>query len=115
MAVLKDYLEDFNGCVIVVSHDRYFLDKVTTRTLELFEGTIEDYAGNFSAYWRQKAERVEVQRRTYERQQEEINRLEDFVRRNHFGQKHAQAEDRRKKLERLERVPPPVARKQKAS
>ena len=93
--------------MIVVSHDRYFLDKVTNRTLELFHGTVDDYTGNFSAYWRQKAERLEVQARTYEKQQEFIAKTEDFIRRNHYGQNHTQAEDRRKKLARLERVAPP--------
>jgi ATP-binding cassette subfamily F protein 3 len=68
---------------------------------------VDAYVGNFSAYWRQKAERLEVQRRTWDRQQEEIAKLEDFIRRNHYGQKAAQAEDRRKKLERIERVEPP--------
>ena len=93
--------------MIVVSHDRYFLDRVTTHTLELFRGTVEAYVGNFSAYWQQKAERLLVQRRTYEKQQEEIAKTEDFIRRNHYGQKHAQAEDRRKKLERIVRIEPP--------
>jgi ATP-binding cassette subfamily F protein 3 len=101
---LEDYLVETSQTLLVVSHDRYFLDKVTNRTLELFQGTVDDYVGNFSAYQRQKAERLEVQRRTYERQQAEIAKLEDFVRRHHYGQKHAQAEDRRKKLERIERV-----------
>jgi ATP-binding cassette subfamily F protein 3 len=101
---LEGFLADYDGALIVVSHDRYFLDKVTNRTLELFHGTVEAYQGNFSAYWRQKAERLEVQRRTYENQQTEIAKMEDFVRRHHHGLKHAQAEDRRKKLERIERV-----------
>jgi ATP-binding cassette subfamily F protein 3 len=104
---LEDFLVQSRQAVIVVSHDRYFLDKVTRRTCELFRGTVDLYAGNFSAYWRQKAERLQVQRRTYERQQAEIAKMEDFVRRHHYGQKHAQAEDRRKKLERMERVEPP--------
>jgi ATP-binding cassette subfamily F protein 3 len=93
--------------MIVVSHDRYFLDKVTTRTLELFDGTVDGYTGNFSAYWQQKAQRVLVERRTYEKQQEEIEKTKDFIRRNAYGQKHAQAEDRRKKLERIELVARP--------
>ncbi|MBN2024563.1 MAG: ABC-F family ATP-binding cassette domain-containing protein [Pirellulales bacterium] len=106
-AWLEDYLAAGEAAVIVVSHDRYFLDKVTNRTIELFRGTVESYRGNFSAYWRQKDDRLLVQRRTYERQQEEIAKTEDFIRRNAYGQKHAQAEDRRKKLSRIERVPPP--------
>lgn len=104
---LEDFLLGSPQALVVVSHDRYFLDKVTTRTLELFRGTVDSYVGNFSGYRRQKAERLEVQRRTFEKQQEEIAKLEDFVRRNHYGQKHAQAEDRRKKLERIERVDAP--------
>lgn len=104
---LETFLCETDRAIVVVSHDRYFLDKVTNRTLELYQGTTDSYSGNFSAYWRQKAERLEVQRRTYEKQQEMIAKTEDFIRRNHYGQKHAQAEDRRKKLERVERVPPP--------
>ncbi len=101
---LEDYLVSAGQALIVVSHDRYFLDKVTERTLELLRGTVESYAGNYSAYQRQKKERLEVERRTYERQQGEIAKMKDFIRRHHYGQKHAQAEDRRKKLERIELV-----------
>ena len=104
---LEQFLVESSAAVLVVSHDRYFLDKVTTRTLELYRGKVESYSGNFSAYWKQKAERLLVQRRTYERQQTEIAKAEEFIRRNFYGQKHAQAEDRRKKLERIERVEPP--------
>jgi ATP-binding cassette, subfamily F, member 3 len=104
---LEDFLLESSAAVIVVSHDRYFLDKVTNRTLELFHGTVETYSGNFSSYWRQKADRLLVQRRTYEKQQAEIAKTKDFIRRNAYGQKHAQAEDRRKKLERIEPVAPP--------
>ena len=104
---LENHLASSSQAMILVSHDRYLLDKVANRTVELFRGTSEDYPGNFSAYWRQKAERLEVQRRTYEKQQEEIEKLKDFIRRHHVGLKHAQAEDRRKKLERIELVPLP--------
>jgi ATP-binding cassette subfamily F protein 3 len=104
---LEEYLADCKQAMLLVSHDRYFLDRVTNRTFELYNGTVDTYSGNFSAYWRQKAERVEVERRTYERQQEFIAKTEDFIRRNLSGQKHAQAEDRKKKLERVELVAPP--------
>ncbi|MCO6459109.1 MAG: ABC-F family ATP-binding cassette domain-containing protein [Pirellulaceae bacterium] len=104
---LEDFLVQSQATLIVVSHDRYFLDKVATRTLELLHGTVDSYAGNYTAYCRQKDERLEVQRRTYERQQAEIARLQDFVRRNAYGQKHAQAEDRKRKLERIEAVERP--------
>ena len=104
---LEQFLSETKAALILVSHDRYFLDRVTNRIFELFQGTIEAYRGNFSAYRRQKEERLLVQRRTYEKQQQEIARMEEFIRRNFYGQKHAQAEDRRKKLERIERVAPP--------
>ncbi|HVU89649.1 MAG TPA: ABC-F family ATP-binding cassette domain-containing protein [Pirellulales bacterium] len=104
---LERFLADSPQAMIIVSHDRYFLDKVTNRTVELFRGTVDSYTGNFSAYWRQKAQRLEVQARTYEKQQELIAKTEDFIRRNHYGQNHAQAEDRRKKLARIERVEAP--------
>jgi ATP-binding cassette, subfamily F, member 3 len=104
---LEEFLVESSAAMIVVSHDRYFLDKVTNRTLELFRGTVDSYAGNFSAYWQQKGERLLVQRRTYEKQQIEIEKTKDFIRRNAYGQKHSQAEDRRKKLDRIEPVPPP--------
>src|SRR3954454_8932467 len=104
---LEDFLIESEQAILVVSHDRYFLDRVTDRTLELYQGTVESYPGNFTQYKRLKAERLEVQRRTYERQQEEIAKMEDFIRRYHFGDRHQQAEDRRKKLDRIERVAPP--------
>jgi len=104
---LEEFLVQSAAAMIVVSHDRYFLDKVTGRTLELFRGTVESFAGNFTAYRKQKEERLLVQRRTYEKQRTEIAKAEEFIRRNAYGQKHAQAEDRRKKLARIVPVDPP--------
>jgi len=104
---LEDFLANHRAAMIIVSHDRYFLDKVTNRTLELFRGTVESYTGHFSAYLRQKQERLLVAQRTYEKQREEIAKAEEFIRRHHYGQKAAQAQDRRKKLERIELVEPP--------
>ena len=104
---LENFLIETDQAALVVSHDRYFLDKVTNRTLELYQGTIESFPGAFTQYKRLKAERLEVQKKTFERQQEEIAKLEDFIRRYRFGDRHTQAEDRRKKLERLELVPHP--------
>jgi ATP-binding cassette, subfamily F, member 3 len=101
---LENFLVNSRRAVLVVSHDRYFLDRVTNRTLELYHGTVDSYPGNFSKYKVLKAERLEVQRRTYEKQRIEIAKTEDFIRRNFAGQKSAQAEDRRKKLERIERI-----------
>jgi ATP-binding cassette subfamily F protein 3 len=104
---LEGFLAASRQAVIVASHDRYFLDKVTGRTLELFRGRLESYPGSFSTYWSLKAERVELERRAFEKQQVEIAKMEEFIRRNHYGEKHAQAEDRKRKLARIERVAPP--------
>jgi ATP-binding cassette, subfamily F, member 3 len=104
---LEDTLSSWVGAVLVVSHDRYFLDKVANGVLELIDGQIDRFKGNYSAYVSQKELRLEVQRRTFEKQREEIEKLEDFIRRNHAAQKATQAEDRRKKLERIELVQRP--------
>jgi ATP-binding cassette subfamily F protein 3 len=106
---LESFLAESAAAMLLVSHDRYFLDHVTNRTLELFQGTVDSYTGNFSAYWQQKAERLVVQQRTFEKQQIEIEKAKEFIRRNHYGQKHQQAEDRRKKLDRIELVAVPRA------
>jgi ATP-binding cassette subfamily F protein 3 len=106
---LEGYLSRCKQGIILVSHDRYFLDRVTTRILELFGGNLSDYPGNFTAYWNQREERNKVACRTWEKQQEFIAKTEDFIRRNKYGQKHAQAADRVKKLERLDRVELPTA------
>ena len=107
---LEDFLKTTNAAVILVSHDRYFLDRVTNRTFELYAGTIDDYPGNFTKYQTLKAERLAVQTKTYEKWVEEVEKAKDFIRRNHYGMKAAQAEDRRKKLERLEADPPTLPR-----
>lgn len=104
---LESTLADWPGAFLLVSHDRFFLDRTATSVLELVDGKLDRFKGNYSAYVRQKAERLEVQRRTYEKNKEEIEKLEDFVRKHHHGQKSTQAEDRRKKLERIELVEPP--------
>ncbi len=104
---LESFLANSKQAFLLVSHDRFFLDRVAERTLELIDGTIEDYPGNYTKYVQLKQQRLEVERKTFERQQQEIEKLEDFVRRHHSGQKHAQAEDRRKKLERIELVTVP--------
>ncbi|MDR1962321.1 MAG: ABC-F family ATP-binding cassette domain-containing protein [Planctomycetaceae bacterium] len=108
---LENFLHDTSAAVILVSHDRYFLDRVTNRTLELYHGTIDDYPGNFSKYTALKEERLNVQTRTYEKYIEEVEKAKEFIRRNHYGMKAAQAEDRRKKLERIMETPADPPRK----
>ena len=104
---LEKFLAASTATILLVSHDRFLIDQVSHKTIELHQGTIEIYKGNYSAYMRQKDERNAVLRRTYEKQQDEITRLEEFVRRHIGSQKTTQAEDRRKKLQRMELVNPP--------
>ena len=104
---LEKFLASSPATILLVSHDRFLIDQIAHKTIELHQGTIEVYKGNYSAYMRQKDERNAVLRRTYEKQQDEIARLEEFVRRHIGSQKTTQAEDRRKKLDRMERVNPP--------
>ena len=108
---LENFLKETAAAVILVSHDRYFLDRVTNRTLELLHGTIDDYPGNFSKYTGLKEERLTVQIRTYEKYIEEVEKAKEFIRRNHYGMKAAQAEDRRKKLERFMEAPAELPRR----
>ena len=101
---LEEFLKNSRQAFLLVSHDRFFLDRVANQTLELVHAKVDKYPGNYSKYKALKAQRLEVEKATYEKQQTEIDKLEDFIRRNHHGLKHAQAEDRRKKLERIELV-----------
>ncbi|HEY67987.1 MAG TPA: ABC-F family ATP-binding cassette domain-containing protein [Thermoflexia bacterium] len=104
---LENYLKAWKDALIVVAHDRAFLDGVVERVWELEWGHLERYRGNYSAYVVQKAERVALQRAEYERQQRSIARTEEFIRRNIAGQRSREAKGRRKRLARLERVERP--------
>jgi ATP-binding cassette subfamily F protein 3 len=110
---LEEYLSEFPGTVVVVSHDRYFLDRVIQEVVELEDHQITRYVGNFSSYVEQKAQRLERSQKEYEAQQEHILRTEDFIRRNIEGQKTKQAQSRRKALERLERLEKPKVKPKK--
>ncbi len=99
---LEGYLKSFPGACIVVSHDRALLDAVTSRTLELEDGRVTSYPGTYSAYARMKAERIRLQQEAWARQQEEIAKLEDYIRRYKAGQRAAQAKSREKMLARVE-------------
>ena len=101
---LEGFLNRFDKAIVLVSHDRYFLDRVTNRILELHAGRSSEYKGNFSAYWSQREERLKVLEREFEKQQDFIEKAEDFIRRNKAGQKSVQAKDREKKLARVERI-----------
>jgi ATP-binding cassette subfamily F protein 3 len=104
---LEDYLASRVGAVVVVAHDRAFLDACVEGVWELASGRLEQYRGNYSAYVAQKAERVARQEALYERQREFIARTEDFIGRNIAGQRSREAQGRRKRLQRLERIEKP--------
>lgn len=107
---LEGYLNAWQGAVIVVSHDRYFLDRVTERTIEVDRHRAEVYPGNYTKYVQLRAERLDRWAKDYEEQQEYIARTEDFVRRYKAGQRSKEARGRQKMLDKLERIErPPVA------
>ena len=98
---LEQVLLGWNGSMVVVSHDRYFLDRVAMRIWELAGQQMEVYRGNYSAYAQQRAERRERQHKEWQRQQQVIAKEEDFIRRNIAGQNTKQAQGRRTRLERM--------------
>jgi ATP-binding cassette subfamily F protein 3 len=104
---LETYLASWKGALLVVAHDRYFLDKVTSRTLELAFGRIEEYPGNYTRYLELREERMERRMREYEAQQEYIAHTEEFIRRYKAGQRSKEARGRQKLLDRMERVERP--------
>ncbi len=106
---LEGMLRDYPGAVVIISHDRYFLDRTVDDIVELEQHHLHPYAGNYSAYVAAKALRMEQQRKAYEQQQAEIRCQEDFIRRNMAGQKTKQAQSRQKVLDRLERLDKPTA------
>jgi ATP-binding cassette subfamily F protein 3 len=110
---LEDYLSEFPGTVVLVSHDRYFLDWVIREVVELEDHQIEKYKGNFSAYVIEKARRQEKSLKEYQAQKEFILKTEEFIRRNIAGQKTKQAQSRRKALEKLERLEKPKTKAKK--
>ncbi|MEW5958211.1 MAG: ABC-F family ATP-binding cassette domain-containing protein [Chloroflexota bacterium] len=108
---LENYLQNWPGAMVIVAHDRYFLDKVANRVWELSFGAVETYRGNFSQYVMQRVERFERRRQEYETQQEFIAKEEEFIRRNLAGQRTKEAQGRRKRLERLAKLESPRAHK----
>jgi ATP-binding cassette, subfamily F, member 3 len=104
---LEDQFKAWNGAMIVVAHDRTFLDMIATRVLDLDRGKLDSYPGNYSAYAAQRQERRARQAAEYEAQQRHIEETEDYIRRYMAGQRSSQARGRLKRLERLERVDRP--------
>jgi ATP-binding cassette, subfamily F, member 3 len=98
---LEATLRDYHGALILVSHDRYFIDAVADTVWEMQSGQIATYRGNYTDYLIQREERLEYQLKEYERQREFIAKEEEYIRRNIAGQNTRQAQGRRTRLERL--------------
>jgi len=101
---LEEFLQEYQSAYVIISHDRYFLDRCCRRIVELENGRASNYTGNYSDYLVEREERREAQQRAYDNQQHLIAKTEEFIRRNIAGQKTKQAKSRRKMLERLERL-----------
>ncbi len=108
---LEGFLNSYAGGVLIISHDRYFLDKVTTRMLELDHHEVTVYEGNYTYYMRVRTARRAALQSAYEKQQEHIKKTEDYIRRYKAGIKAKQARGRQSQLNRLERIvlPPETA------
>ena len=110
IAWLENYLVNYSGALIIVSHDRYFLDKVATITLDLTKHSLDRYVGNYSSFVEQKEQKLATEAKNYEKQQKEIAVLEDFVNRNIVrASTTKRAQSRRKQLEKMERLDKPEA------
>ena len=108
---LENFLAGYDKTYVIISHDRYFLDRTTRRIIEIENGRAVSYKGNYSEFLVEREERREQQRREYENQQAYIAKTEEFVRRNLEGQKTKQAKSRRTMLQRMERLDAVVADK----
>jgi ATP-binding cassette subfamily F protein 3 len=101
---LEEFLQTYQAAYVIISHDRYFLDRCCRRIIELENGRAANYTGNYSDYLVEREERREAQQRAYDNQQQLIAKTQEFIRRNIAGQKTKQAKSRRKMLEKLERI-----------
>ncbi|MFT8323060.1 MAG: ABC-F family ATP-binding cassette domain-containing protein [Bacillus sp. (in: firmicutes)] len=113
---LEQYLQGYKGAVLIVSHDRYFLDKVVTQVNELSRHHIQKFIGNYSSYLEQKAENYEREMKLYEKQQDEIAKLESFIQKNLArASTTKRAQSRRKKLDRMDRMDRPDGEEKSAT
>ena len=116
IAWLENYLVNYSSALIIVSHDRYFLDKVATVTLDLTKHSLDRYVGNYSRFVELKEQKLVTEEKNYEKQQKEIAALEDFVNRNLVrASTTKRAQSRRKQLEKMERLDKPEAGKKSAN
>ncbi|MEG2337844.1 MAG: ABC-F family ATP-binding cassette domain-containing protein [Clostridium sp.] len=108
---LEGFLKDYKGTVIIISHDRFFLDVITTKTYELTNGVVEEYRGNYSYYIKERRERYLQKLKDYEIQQKEIERLESMIDKfRSFNREKSikQAESKEKMLDKIERIDKPT-------
>ena len=106
---LEEYLASYPGGMILVSHDRYFLDRVTRRTLEVARGKLVEYVGNYSTYLVKREERFVAEMAAYQNQREEIDHMEAFISRFRYQASKAKlVQSRIKQLDKVERLAPPV-------
>ncbi|WP_033170706.1 ABC-F family ATP-binding cassette domain-containing protein [Selenomonas sp. ND2010] len=101
---LEGFLKSYNGGVLLISHDRYFLDKVATRIIELENKTVTSYEGNYTYFMKVKTQRRAALQSAYEKQQEHIRKTEEYIRKYKAGIKSKQARGRQSQLNRLERI-----------
>ncbi len=102
---LEKYLQHYQGAVVIVSHDRYFLDRMVTKIVDLYQQELHFYSGNYSFYEKEKALRIDLQKKAYENQQDYIRQQERFVERfKAKASKAAQAQSIVKRLDKLERI-----------
>ncbi|EGK09140.1 MULTISPECIES: ABC-F family ATP-binding cassette domain-containing protein [Thermoactinomycetaceae] len=116
LAWLEQTLDSYPGALLVVSHDRYFLDRIVSVIYELDRTRITRYKGNYTQYVRQREEQIALQEKAYEQQQQEIRRMEEFVQRNMArASTTKRAQSRQKALERMERIERPPGDRKKAA
>jgi ATP-binding cassette subfamily F protein 3 len=102
---LEKYLQHYQGAVVIVSHDRYFLDRMVTKIVELYQQELHFYTGNYSYYQQEKAQRIDIQKKAYENQQDFIRQQERFIERfKAKASKAAQAQSVMKRLDKIERI-----------
>jgi len=113
---LEQYLQGYEGAILIVSHDRYFLDKVVNQVYEISRQQITKYIGNYSSYLDKKAENYEREMKLFEKQQDEVSKLQDFIQRNLArASTTKRAQSRRKQLERMELMDRPLGNEKSAS
>lgn len=113
---LEQYLQSYEGAILIVSHDRYFLDKVVNQVYEISRKQLKKYKGNYSSYLEQKWENYERERKLYEKQQSEIAKMQDFIQRN-LARKSTtkRAQSRQKQLEKMDKIEKPLGEEKSAN